>query len=81
MVEQEGFAHRDFRAISDAVSDGRYIAGDRLTAFDFAMAGLLSGLMDNKPPTWLSKIATQYPELTKYADRVQAEVGVYARET
>jgi glutathione S-transferase len=81
MAEQERFARRDFQAISDAVANGRYIAGERLTAFDFAMTGLLSGLMDNKPATWLSKISTEFPELTIYADRVQAQVGVYARET
>ena len=81
MGEQEGFARRDFQAISDAVADGRYIAGERMTAFDFAMAGLLSGLMDNTPATWISKIATEFPALSEYANRVQKEVGVYAKET
>jgi len=80
MAEQEGFARRDFQAISDAVSDGRYIAGERLTAFDFAMAGLLSGLIDNKPATWVSKIAIEFPALAIYAERVQTQVGVYAKD-
>jgi glutathione S-transferase len=78
--EQAGFARRDFRAISDAVANGKYIAGARLTAFDFAMAGLLSGLIDNKPATWISTLSTEYPELALYANRVQEEIGVYARQ-
>ena len=77
--EQAGFARRDFRAIADAVANGRYIAGERMTAFDFAMAALLSGLIDNTPATWISKISTEFPELSDYAERVQKEVGVYAR--
>ncbi|MCB1691646.1 MAG: glutathione S-transferase C-terminal domain-containing protein [Pseudomonadales bacterium] len=77
--EQEGFARRDLAAISDKVSGGRFIAGDRLTVYDFAVASLLSGLLDNQPPTWLTRVAEEYGALRDYADRVQAQVGIFGR--
>ena len=76
MDEQKGFARRDLQAIADIVSAGNYIVGDRLTAFDFVVAGMLSGFMDNKPSTWLGDIANGYPALREYLERIQKEVGV-----
>ena len=78
--EQVGFARRDFQAISDAVANRRYIAGARLTAFDFAVTGLLSGLIAKKPATWTSKLSEEQPELTCDANRGQDEIGIYACE-
>jgi glutathione S-transferase len=77
--EQAGFLRRDLAAISDTVKDGRFIVGEDMTAFDFAIAALLAGLMDNKPETWVSQIASEYPELSAYAERVQEKTGVYGR--
>jgi len=74
--EQEGFLRRDLEAIADVVSAENYIVGGRLTAFDFVVAGMLSGLMDNEPATWVSEIADTYPALREYLERIQAEVGV-----
>lgn len=74
--EQEGFLRRDLEAIADVVSAENYIVGGRLTAFDFVVAGMLSGLMDNEPATWVSEIANGYPALRHYLERIQSEVGV-----
>jgi glutathione S-transferase len=74
--EQEGFLRRDLQAISDIVSKEDYIVGGRLTVFDFVVAGMLSGLMDNEPPTWVSEVANGYPGLREYLARIESEVGV-----
>ncbi len=80
LEEQRGFLRRDLQAIDDAVSQTNYIVGGRLTAFDFVVAGMLSGLMDNEPATWVSEIANEYPNLRNYLEHIQAEVGVYGKE-
>ncbi len=77
--EQESFARRDLAAISDLVTAENYITASRMTAFDFSVTSLVAGLIDNQPATWLTRIADDYPELRDYAERVQREVGVYAR--
>jgi glutathione S-transferase len=77
--EQQGFARRDLAALEDALDGKTYLLGERLTVFDFSVASLLSGLIDNQPPTWISTIAEEYAGLRVYAERIQAEVGVYAR--
>lgn len=79
LEEQKGFARRDLQAISDIVASQKYIVGGRLTAFDFVVAGMLSGFMDNEPPTWLTDITKEYPALREYLERIQAEVGVSGR--
>ncbi len=81
LEEQEGFARRDFEAISNVVGNQPYIVGSELTPFDFSVACQLACLMDNRPETWLTRVAADYPALRDYADRVQASVGVYARLT
>ena len=50
-----------------------------MTVFDFSVASLLAGLIDNQPATWISELAREYPALIEYAEGIQAEVGVYAR--
>ena len=74
--EQEGFAKRDLQAIADVVAHNDYLVGNKLTVYDFTVASMLSGFMDNEPPTWLSKIANGYPSLRAYLERIQDEVGV-----
>lgn len=78
--EQADFARRDLRALGRALKSHPFIAGERLTAFDFAVAGLLSGMYDQKPETWINPIADEFPELREYAERVQEAVGVFARK-
>lgn len=48
--EQAGFARRDLRTLSRAVTTHPFIAGENLTAFDFSVASLLSGIYDQQPP-------------------------------
>jgi glutathione S-transferase len=79
-AEQQQFARDDLSAISDQIEAERYITGGRLTVFDFNIASILVGLMDNKPATWISVLAEDYPVLREYVDRVQKEVGVFAKE-
>tara|TARA_R110002072_G_scaffold46082_10_gene127997 strand:- start:27109 stop:27822 length:714 start_codon:yes stop_codon:yes gene_type:complete len=80
-TEQAQFVRDDLAAISNQIEAERYITGSRLTVFDFNVASILVGLMDNTPATWTSVIARDYPVLREYVDRIQAEVGVYAKET
>jgi glutathione S-transferase len=78
--EQAGFARRDLEALAGALHGRHYLVGDRLTVFDFGVASLLAGLYDNEPATWLTDIAVHYSSVQDYAERIQAEVGVYARK-
>ena len=79
LEEQKGFARRDLRALDAAVRSSTHLVADRLTVFDFSAASLLAGIYDNQPPTWLQPIACEFPAVRDYAERVQAEVGVYCR--
>lgn len=74
--EQKHFAKRDLQAINDAVADGKFIAGDRLTVFDFAVAAQVSSVTDNEPPTWATRLANELPALRDYAHRVQGALPV-----
>ena len=80
MEEQRSFAERDLQALQDALGDGEFLSGDSPNIFDFTIASILTGYIDNKPATWLTELGKNYPELEAYAERVQAYVGVYARE-
>jgi glutathione S-transferase len=80
LEEQRGFLQRNIDAIKGRLDTRDYIASDRLTAFDFAVASMLAGAMDNKPDTWVSKMLNQEPVLQAYTERVQSDVGVYCRE-
>jgi glutathione S-transferase len=77
LAEQKDFARRDLQALSDGLELDRYIVGRRMTVFDFTIAGMLSGFMDNKPATWFSSIANEYTVLRQYLERIQGEVGVH----
>ena len=77
--QQMGFARRDLQAIANIVDEEQYIVGNRLTVFDFSVASLLAGLLDNKPATWMTTLAAQYPALTAYAERVQRDLNIYCR--
>lgn len=79
LEEQKAFARKDLQAIADVVSKHDYIVGGRLTVFDFAVASMLSGMMQNEPATWFSKIANGFPSLVAYVARVEFEVGVFGK--
>lgn len=79
LQEQASFARRDFKALSGALQQSDYLLGDHLTVFDFGAASLLAGIYDNKPATWVTNIAQEFPILREYAERVQADLGVYCR--
>ncbi len=79
LEEQKGFARRDFEALDHALESHPYIAGDRLTVYDFAVAGLLAGVYDQQPESWVNPIAADFPRVRDYAQRVQQEVGIFAR--
>lgn len=77
--QQMWFARRDLQAIGAIVSEEKYIVGKRLTVYDFSVASLLAGMLDNKPETWVTKLAQEYPALAEYAERVQGDLNVYCR--
>ena len=78
--EQKQFALDDLQAINDIVSESGHIVGGRLTVFDFTVAALISGLLDNKPTTWVTEIASTLPALGEYAERIQNETGIFGRQ-
>ncbi|MBL4681975.1 MAG: glutathione S-transferase family protein [Pseudomonadales bacterium] len=78
--DQKKFARADLKSISDAVGKDGFILGENLSCFDFTTASLLAGILDQRKETWLNNITDEFPLLRDYAERVQKEVGVYARE-
>ncbi|MFT5444325.1 MAG: glutathione S-transferase [Myxococcota bacterium] len=80
LEEQKNFARRDLDAIEKKVGAGPYLAGEKLTAFDFGVASLIAGAVDNEPATWASDLIKEFPGVVDYAERVQAATGAYSRE-
>ena len=78
-AEQEQLLRADLDAIAGQVSKRGFIVGNELSAFDFGVAAMLAAGMDNKPDTWVSVIANEYPALRDYIEKVQSAVGVYCR--
>lgn len=79
-AEQVTLLKADLAALAGQVSSEGYIAGERLTVYDFGVGSMLAAGMDNQPPTWVSEIANQYEDLRTYIERVQSGTGVYCRE-
>jgi glutathione S-transferase len=80
LEEQKDFTRRDLDAISKKVGEGPYLLGEKLTAFDFGIASLLAGAIDNQPGTWFTAVAREFQPVVDYAERVQAATGAYCRE-
>lgn len=80
LAEQKDFARRDFAAIQGALTDTGFLIDASPNIYDFTVAGLLAGIYDQQPPTWITAVAQEYPELQAYAERVQNSVGVWGRE-
>ncbi len=80
LEDQRGFARRDLQALEDAVPDEGFLFGAAPNVFDFTVAGMMAGIYDNRPATWLTEIAREYERLHAYTERVQAHMGIYGRE-
>jgi glutathione S-transferase len=80
LEEQKGFARRDLDAIVKKVGEGPYLLGEKLTVFDFGIASLLAGAVDNQPGTWMTSIIQEFPAGVDYTERVQAATGVFCRD-
>ncbi|MEM9741972.1 MAG: glutathione S-transferase family protein [Pseudomonadota bacterium] len=80
LEEQRGFARRDFQALADALGAQPFLLGETPNSYDYAVTGLLAGIFDQQPPTWINAIADEFPSLRDYAERVQTYVGVFARK-
>ncbi len=78
--EQKGFARRDLDAIVKKVGQGPFLLGEKLTVFDFGVAPLLAGALDNQPASWMTALIREFPPVVEYTERVQAAAGVYCRD-
>ena len=77
--EQKDFARRDLAALAAVVPAEGFLFGDAPGIYDFTVASMLAGAYDNKPATWFTTLAEDYPGLRDYTERVQAAVGVWGR--
>lgn len=78
--EQANFARRDLEALDAAVPSEGFLFGDEPNIFDFTVAGMMAGIYDNQPLTWVSELAQPYENLHAYTERVQEAVGVWGRK-
>jgi len=78
--EQKEFTRKDFSALNAAIASQPYLLGSSLSVFDFSVASLLAGIFDNQPASWVTDIAQEFPSLKEYAERVQQQLGVWARQ-
>ena len=80
LAEQKEFARKDLHAFNAAVESHNYLLGDELSVFDFSVASLMAGLLDNKPATWLTELARDFEPLVAYTERVQQDLGIFGRQ-
>ncbi len=80
LEEQHGFAARDLQALEDTVPMTGFLYGPEPNVFDFTITGLMAGIYDNQPATWLTELALSYEGLNAYTERVQTHMGVFGRE-
>ena len=78
--EQANFARRDLEALDAAVPGEGFLFGGEPNIFDFTVAGMMAGIYDNQPLTWVSELAQPYENLRAYTERVQEAVGVWGRK-
>ena len=77
--EQRGFAERDLDALDAAVPATGFLHGEAPNVYDFTVAAMMAGLVDNEPPTWITPLGRARSNLMAYTERVQETVGVYGR--
>ena len=80
LKEQKGFAERDLAALAAALPQEGFLFGEQPNIFDFSIAGILAGMYDNEPVTWLTEVASHYEGPRAYAERVQEAVGIWGRK-
>lgn len=80
IAEQQSFLRRDIAALTARLNAHKYIASDRITTYDFAVASMLASGMDNQPDTWVSAMMNQEQSLRDYIERVQGDLGVYGNK-
>ena len=82
LEEQKMLARQDLAALETLAAEthGAFLFGREPVVFDFAVAGFMSGALDNQPATWFTEIAREYKALCDYTERVQAHMGIYGRE-
>ena len=80
LEQQKGFARRDLEALAGTVPSGGFLFGGQPTIFDFSVAGLMAGVYDNQPATWVTALALEHAGLRDYTERVQQAVGVWGRK-
>ena len=80
LEEQKGFASRDLAALDAGVPASGFLHGAAPGVYDFTVAGLMAGLLDNQPATWVTDLAAAYDNLRAYTERVQETVGVWGRK-
>ena len=79
LSEQKDFARRDLDALAGKVASSPYLLGDAPSVFDFGIAALLAGTLDNEPATWMTEVAREFPPVVDHAERVQTAMGVHCR--
>ena len=80
LEEQGEFARRDLEAMTGAVPDQGFLFGEQPNIYDFTLAGMMAGVYDNKPATWVTQMAQEFQGLRDYTERVQQTVGVWGRQ-
>lgn len=80
LKEQQEFARKDLQALNEAVLAEKFLLGDTISVFDFAVASMMAGLLDNQPATWISTMAREFTPLVEYTEKVQECVGVFGRQ-
>jgi glutathione S-transferase len=78
--EQRGFATRDLEALAWGVPGQGFLDGEKPGIHDFTVAGLMAGIYDNQPATWVTELAQPFTGLREYTERVQEAVGVWGRK-
>jgi len=78
--EQQDFAKRDLQALEDSVPTSEFLFGSQPGIYDFTVAAIMTGILDNQPATWLTHLASPYENLAAYTERVQQHTGIYARK-
>jgi glutathione S-transferase len=79
LAEQRGFAERDLLALENSVPAEGFLFGEKPCIYDFAIASIVAGIVDNQPATWLTELAQPRKKLLEYTERVQSAVGVHGR--